>query len=371
MIPNHDHLFESVRGMGLMLGIKMKTDSRAFVNHLREHGLLTVAAGDNVMRVLPPLVDRGGAYHRIRRAPVRSRRASTRCPAAAHASPSNTLRSRGRSLNPIFGAMPARCTCSNRDVAHSASRFRARDARGRLARLGPVLDTILSAHDYPPAIARLLAEALTLTALLGAMLKDAGGPAHAPGADRERRRRPARRATIAAASCAAMSASIPERLAEQPGRTRRSFALFGKGYLAITFDQAVGDERYQGIVPLEGDSLAAGGAELFRASPSRFRASSGSRSTKRDGHGSPAASCSSICPRARRAASGCTRGSTIPNGTHVAVLGRTVGRRADRSGAAARDADLAAVPRGGRGAPAVVRCRSPSGCRCDPDYVAA
>ena len=56
MIPNHDHLFESVRGLGLMLGVKMKTDSRAFVGYLREHGLLTVAAGDNVMRVLPPLV---------------------------------------------------------------------------------------------------------------------------------------------------------------------------------------------------------------------------------------------------------------------------------------------------------------------------
>ena len=55
MIPNHDHLFESVRGVGLMLGIKMKTDSRAFVNYLRTKGVLTVAAGDNVMRVLPPL----------------------------------------------------------------------------------------------------------------------------------------------------------------------------------------------------------------------------------------------------------------------------------------------------------------------------
>jgi acetylornithine/N-succinyldiaminopimelate aminotransferase len=56
MIPNHDHLFESVRGLGLMLGVRMKTDSRAFVNYLREQGLLTVAAGDNVMRVLPPLI---------------------------------------------------------------------------------------------------------------------------------------------------------------------------------------------------------------------------------------------------------------------------------------------------------------------------
>jgi acetylornithine/N-succinyldiaminopimelate aminotransferase len=56
MIPNHDHLFEGVRGLGLMLGVKMKTDSRAFVTYLRDHGLLAVAAGDNVMRVLPPLV---------------------------------------------------------------------------------------------------------------------------------------------------------------------------------------------------------------------------------------------------------------------------------------------------------------------------
>jgi acetylornithine/N-succinyldiaminopimelate aminotransferase len=56
MIPNHDHLFDSVRGLGLMLGLKMKTDSRAFVTYLRDHGLLAVAAGDNVMRVLPPLV---------------------------------------------------------------------------------------------------------------------------------------------------------------------------------------------------------------------------------------------------------------------------------------------------------------------------
>jgi len=56
MIPNHDHLFEGVRGVGLLLGLRMKSDSRAFVNHLREHGLLTVAAGDNVVRVLPPLI---------------------------------------------------------------------------------------------------------------------------------------------------------------------------------------------------------------------------------------------------------------------------------------------------------------------------
>ena len=57
MIPNHDHLFDSVRGLGLMLGVKLKSDSRRFVAHARDHhGLLTVSAGDNVVRVLPPLV---------------------------------------------------------------------------------------------------------------------------------------------------------------------------------------------------------------------------------------------------------------------------------------------------------------------------
>ncbi len=57
LIPNHDTLFDSVRGMGLMLGLKLKSDSRAFVAHLRDcHGLLAVSAGDNVVRILPPLV---------------------------------------------------------------------------------------------------------------------------------------------------------------------------------------------------------------------------------------------------------------------------------------------------------------------------
>ncbi len=59
MIPNHDDLFEEVRGLGLMLGLKLKdsADARSFVAHLRDHhGLLTVSAGQNVVRILPPLV---------------------------------------------------------------------------------------------------------------------------------------------------------------------------------------------------------------------------------------------------------------------------------------------------------------------------
>ncbi|MEG8038221.1 aspartate aminotransferase family protein [Sphingomonas sp. LR60] len=57
LIPNHDGLFDSVRGHGLMQGLKLKSDSRRFVAHCRDHhGLLLVAAGENVVRILPPLV---------------------------------------------------------------------------------------------------------------------------------------------------------------------------------------------------------------------------------------------------------------------------------------------------------------------------
>ena len=56
-IGNYPDLFELVRGKGLMLGLKMKVESRPFVAHLRDkHGLLTVSAGDNTVRIVPPLV---------------------------------------------------------------------------------------------------------------------------------------------------------------------------------------------------------------------------------------------------------------------------------------------------------------------------
>jgi acetylornithine/N-succinyldiaminopimelate aminotransferase len=60
-IGNYPELFESVRGKGLMLGLKMKAEPRPFMQHLRDnHQLLTVAAGDQTLRILPPLVI-GGA----------------------------------------------------------------------------------------------------------------------------------------------------------------------------------------------------------------------------------------------------------------------------------------------------------------------
>ena len=56
-IGNYPELFELVRGRGLMLGIKLRVEPRGFVAHMRDnHGLLTVAAGDNVVRLVPPLV---------------------------------------------------------------------------------------------------------------------------------------------------------------------------------------------------------------------------------------------------------------------------------------------------------------------------
>jgi acetylornithine/N-succinyldiaminopimelate aminotransferase len=56
-IGNYPELFEEVRGRGLLLGLKLKVEPRAFVAHLRDgHGLLTVSGGDNTMRIVPPLV---------------------------------------------------------------------------------------------------------------------------------------------------------------------------------------------------------------------------------------------------------------------------------------------------------------------------
>ena len=105
----------------------------------------------------------------------------------------------------------------------------------------------------------------------------------------------------------------PDRLAEA-GPNPSLFALFGKGYLAITFDHPEMDERYQGIVPLEGASLAEAAQSFFAQSeqiPSLVRLAA----EKRDGHVVRAAACcSSTCPKAKKAATGFTPGSTIPTG---------------------------------------------------------
>ncbi|MGP1281690.1 MAG: Hsp33 family molecular chaperone HslO [Parasphingopyxis sp.] len=136
-----------------------------------------------------------------------------------------------------------------------------RNARGRVVRVGPVLDEVLDAHAYPDPLAQLLGEALVLAALFGSTLKDAGG-----------------QLTIQAQTQSGVVELLvadykggelrgyvrhdAERLAMAPADPSL-FALFGQGYLAITFDQAVTGERYQGIVPLEGGSLAEAAEHYF------------------------------------------------------------------------------------------------------------
>lgn len=137
-------------------------------------------------------------------------------------------------------------------------------ARGRLVRLGPVLDQILSAHAYPPVIERLLAEALALTALLGATLKDESGQMTLQAQTEA--------GPVELLVCDYKDGELrgyvqfdADKLAAMPADPTL-FALFGKGYLAITFDQAVSKERYQGIVPLEGASLAEAAQSYFAQS---------------------------------------------------------------------------------------------------------
>jgi len=139
-----------------------------------------------------------------------------------------------------------------------------RNARGRVVRLGPVLDQILSAHDYPAPIARILSEALVLTALLGSLLKEPEGQLTLQAQTEA--------GIIDLLVCDYVNGELrgyvrfdKERLPELPSH-RDLFALFGKGYLAITFDLPAANERYQGIVPLEGGSLAAAAESYFSQS---------------------------------------------------------------------------------------------------------
>lgn len=136
-----------------------------------------------------------------------------------------------------------------------------RSARGRVVRLGPALDAVLAAHGYPEPIEALLAEALTLAALIGSTLKDASGQltmqAQTQGG------------VIRLLVCDYRGGAVrgyidfdAERLAELPERPTLS-ALFGAGHLAITFDLASTSERYQGIVPLDGDTLAEAAQSYF------------------------------------------------------------------------------------------------------------
>ncbi len=136
------------------------------------------------------------------------------------------------------------------------------DLRGRVVRFGPAIDTILSRHNYPAPVAKLLGEAIVLTVLLGSTLKFEGrfilqtqsdGPVRmlvidytTPGKVRACARFDAARVAAAVAAGAA-----------DPG------ALLGHGHLAMTIDQGPDTARYQGIVALEGKDLEHAAHEYF------------------------------------------------------------------------------------------------------------
>lgn len=130
-----------------------------------------------------------------------------------------------------------------------------RNARGRIVRLDGVIDEVLAAHDYPPPVTHLLGEALVLAALMGGLLKSKGDDAQLT------MQAQTKVGAVSLLVCdyrggalrgyAEFDAEKLESLGANPSLT----SLFGEGYLAITFETGAG-RRYQGIVPLEGDSLA-------------------------------------------------------------------------------------------------------------------
>ncbi|MDX3926530.1 MAG: Hsp33 family molecular chaperone [Shinella sp.] len=139
------------------------------------------------------------------------------------------------------------------------------DVRGRAVQLGPMLDAILERHDYPAPVARLLAEAIVLTVLLGTSLKFEGklivqtkgdGPVDLLVADFSS---PESVRAYARYDVEALEAAVSAGTTEPQD-------LLGKGVLAFTIDQGAHMQRYQGIVPLDGNTLEDIAGVYFRQS---------------------------------------------------------------------------------------------------------
>jgi molecular chaperone Hsp33 len=142
------------------------------------------------------------------------------------------------------------------------------DVRGRVLRLGPAIDVLLKRHAYPHAVSRAVAEAATLTALLGSALKLSG-------------RFQLQTKTDGALSMLVVDFDAPNKLRAyaqfDPDAIRPAASpaeLIGKGHLALTIDQGGDMSRYQGVVPLEGEGLEAAAHQYFRQSeqiPTRIK----------------------------------------------------------------------------------------------------
>ncbi len=131
------------------------------------------------------------------------------------------------------------------------------DLRGRLTRLGPALDDILTKHDYPPPVGKLLGEAIVLATLLGSALKFDG-------------RFILQTQTSGPVSFMVVDFQAPDRLrayarydAARLKEAHDSGSLLGKGHLAMTIDQGPDMSRYQGLVALNGGSLEEAAHEYF------------------------------------------------------------------------------------------------------------
>lgn len=142
------------------------------------------------------------------------------------------------------------------------------DVRGRLTKMGPALDEILTKHDYPAPVGKLLGEAIVLTTLLGSTLKFDG-------------RFILQTQTDGPVSLIVVDFHAPDRLrayarfdASRLEAGQDSAALLGHGHLAMTIDQGADMSRYQGLVALEGGNLEDAAHEYFLRSeqiPTRVR----------------------------------------------------------------------------------------------------
>ena len=141
-----------------------------------------------------------------------------------------------------------------------------RPVRGRLVRLGPLADALLTRHDQHPAVTVLTGQALALAAALAAALKFRGSfslQAKGDGA-----------VTMLLADCTEAGAlrgyarADPDKLASlfADNAEPSAAAMLGEGYLAFTVDQGGDRERHQGIVAIEGESLAEMALHYFETS---------------------------------------------------------------------------------------------------------
>jgi molecular chaperone Hsp33 len=143
--------------------------------------------------------------------------------------------------------------------------------RGRLVRLGPTIDRILSQHDYPEPVATVLGEAITLAVVLAGALKYDGVFTLQTKSDGPVRLIVADVSTEGAVRGYAQYDrerldAVPKNGAGKPGVSPSVPELIGSGYIAFTVDQGEDTERYQGIVELIGATLAECAQHYFRQS---------------------------------------------------------------------------------------------------------